>query len=305
MTSTERLTYTPAEGLNIILKKAKTKGTYNWYQLIIWGFMAGFWLALAALSATRSAGLAYFGSDWSPCVANLIYGAIFPSGLMIIIFTGSELYTGNTATMWAFVLEDPLKLRQWLELLKIWSCSFFMNMIGGVFVAVCIAWPSGTFASGSPQDYLFMLAEKKVNYTFWEIFFLAIGCNSIVCATIFTTWITDSMISKIFAVWFMIGTFCWAGYEHVVANFFTLPLGFVVGADITIGGILFNWFASWLGNTIAGAFFCATVWWVTLRKKDEQPKAVSYTPDTSNDSPLSSGSTGRGKAEADAEFDIV
>eukprot|EP01069_Polyplicarium_translucidae_P001430 Polyplicarium_translucidae@DN1659_c0_g1_i4.p3 len=59
-----------------------------------------------AVNVGHAAGNFYFPeSQWSSGVSTLVYGAIFPGGLMAISFTGCELYTGNTAAMWMNVLD--------------------------------------------------------------------------------------------------------------------------------------------------------------------------------------------------------
>lgn len=46
------------------------------------------------------------------------------------------------------------------------------------------------------------------------------------------------MAGKIFAIWFPIMMFVFAGFEHSVANMTYIPLGMFLGAEVSVGQLL-------------------------------------------------------------------
>ena len=62
------------------------------------------------------------------------------------------------------------------------------------------------------------------------------------------------MAGKIFAIWFPIMMFVFAGFEHSVANMTNIPLGMFLGAEVSVGQLLIgNLLPVTIGNLIGGA----------------------------------------------------
>jgi len=107
--------------------------------------------------------------------------------------------------------------------------------------------------------------KKAVSPTWAEIFLRGIGCNWLVCIAVWQGMTAKDVVSKIFAIWFPIWVFVACSFDHVIANMFSLPLGIMLGADLTTAEyIKKSLFASLFGN-IAGALFVAvpfTYFWL-------------------------------------------
>ena len=67
-------------------KKAKSPAT----KLLVLGVLAGFLIGMGA-AVTNTAGHALT----NPSVAKIVSGLLFPFGLIMVILTGAELFTGN------------------------------------------------------------------------------------------------------------------------------------------------------------------------------------------------------------------
>ena len=71
------------------------------------------------------------------------------------------------------------------------------------------------------------------------------------------TWMasgSNSLVSKLVAVYLPISSFIVIGLEHGIANMFIIPLAISLGADITVGTYLMNnLLPVTLGNMIGGA----------------------------------------------------
>ncbi|GAJ19861.1 unnamed protein product, partial [marine sediment metagenome] len=74
------------------VKLGKAKTVMGWGRLLVLGFLAGAYIAFGSqLAVTVAAG------TWQqfPGLQKLIFGAVFPVGLMLVVIAGSELFTGN------------------------------------------------------------------------------------------------------------------------------------------------------------------------------------------------------------------
>eukprot|EP00917_Polyrhabdina_sp_WS-2016_P006745 GHVP01015016.1.p1 GENE.GHVP01015016.1~~GHVP01015016.1.p1 ORF type:complete len:236 (+),score=25.68 GHVP01015016.1:1223-1930(+) len=201
----------------------KKKTAYTWDLLIILGFMAGFWLSVWCAIATRGSGLFYDANDVSTVGAtNLTYGMMFPGGLMAIMLTSSELFTGNVAAMSLYCIHE-WSLKALVDTLRVCISSLVMNGIGGVFGALLFSQTS-LFESSTPQaDWLLYLTNKKLKLHFGDSLILSVACNSVVCLTIFAGLQSDNFVGKLIVTWYLIAGFCWGGFEHLIANYFTIP----------------------------------------------------------------------------------
>ncbi len=75
------------------------------------------------------------------------------------------------------------------------------------------------------------------------------------------------MIGKIFAIWFPIMLFVFAGFEHSVANMTYIPLGMFLGADIGAGQFLIgNLLPVTIGNMIGGAVIVPCLYFYSYRQ---------------------------------------
>lgn len=80
----------PAEIASLVSKSGVTKSMLSLPKMILLGLMAGAFIAFGgAASDVAMHGVADVG------LARVVAGVIFPVGLMLVVFTGSELFTGN------------------------------------------------------------------------------------------------------------------------------------------------------------------------------------------------------------------
>lgn len=97
-------------------------------------------------------------------------------------------------------------------------------------------------------------AVTKTSKSLYKLFLLAIGANFMVCLSVFLSYNSHDVTSKTIMMWFPILTFVALGFEHSVANMFTIFAGVMYGAPIPWYNILFyNFPLVILGNFIGGA----------------------------------------------------
>src|SRR5512136_299763 len=275
-----------------IVAKAGDAGKYKVglpvWNMLLRGFMAGAYIAMGGALATvcstgiqaTDAALRY--GTASAGFSQLILGATFPVGLIIIVLTGAELFTGDAmlAPMAAFIHKVS-----WAQVLTLWVFVYIGNLIGSIFWAYLMA--NGPFvtwdAAGTATITAFgtralAIAAAKVSYVgmmgMWSAFLKGIGCNYLVNLAILLGICSDDMVGKFFGIWFPIMAFVSSGLEHSVANMYFIPAG-IFTSMLTGTATTATWVNMWtaniiivtLGNIVGGLFFVGILYWVAFRKE--------------------------------------
>ncbi|MDO5847148.1 MAG: formate/nitrite transporter family protein [Methanocorpusculum sp.] len=225
------VTFSPAQVCNKIAAAGKGKCGLSSGNMLIRAFLAGAYIAIgAALATVGSTGVA---DVLGPGVAQIVLGALFPIGLVLVVLTGAELFTGDA--MFA-----PMAIAQgktsFGRLIKLWVLVYIGNLIGSLFMAFLVSvgpfvtWSAAGAATATAFGVRAMaIAAAKISYTgvmgIISCFFKGIVCNWLVCLALFLALAADEVISKIVAIWLPIMTFVAAGFEHCVANMYFIPAG--------------------------------------------------------------------------------
>jgi len=279
-----------------IVAKAGDAGKYKVglpaWNMLLRGFMAGAYIAMGGALATvcstgimaTDAALRY--GTASAGFSQLITGAVFPVGLIIIVLTGAELFTGDAmlAPMAAFIHKVT-----WAQVLNLWVWVYIGNLIGSIVYAYIMAYGplSSWDATGAVTVTAFGtraigIAVAKTSYVSmagqWSCFLKAIGCNWLVNLAVLLGICADDLIGKFFGIWFPIMCFVSTGFEHSVANMYFIPAGIMTQGFITdptkINAGL-TWVTFWtnnlinvtIGNIVGGMFFVGVLYWVAFRKE--------------------------------------
>lgn len=212
-------------------------------------------------------------------------GAIFGTGLMLVIVAGGELFTGNTL-IFMCVLERKIRL---YHMLGNWIITWTGNLIGAFLIAWMIA---DTPLLSSSDNILAAVTIKaaagKVALTFSSAFILGILCNWLVCLAVWMSYSAQDITGKLLSCFFPIWLFICSGFEHSVANMCYIPMGILAKAnnawsqaamDLGVSRAqmdALNWMNMFsanllpvtLGNIVGGSFFVGTIYYFAyLRKK--------------------------------------
>jgi len=279
-----------------IVAKAGDAGKYKTglpaWNMVLRGFMAGAYIAMGgALATVCSTGIQAadatlrYGTA-SAGFAQLILGATFPVGLIIIVLTGAELFTGDAmlAPMAAFIHKVS-----WASVINLWIWVYIGNLIGSLWFAYLMAYGpfSSWDATGAATVTAFgtraiAIAVAKTSYVgtagMWSAFLKAIGCNWLVNLAILLGICADDLIGKFFGIWFPIMAFVSTGFEHSVANMYFIPAGILTQGfitDPTKVTTTLNWTTMWtsnliivtIGNIVGALFFVGVLYWVAFRKE--------------------------------------
>ncbi len=274
----------PAEIAQYTIETGVKKTRQSLLNMFILAILAGAFIAFAA-EGSNMAAYNLFAKPETYGLGKVLAGAIFGTGLMLVLIAGGELFTGNTMII-AAVMEKKVTIS---SMLINWVVVYAGNFAGAVFIAYMMNM-SGLFSSsgGLLGGITIKIASYKVGLSFMEAFYLGIMCNWLVCLAVWMSYGAKDMAGKLLAVFFPIWLFITSGFEHSVANMYYIPAGIMAkGTKIFAdsAGALgitaeklqhLNWgtFAVnnlvpvTLGNIVGGGIFVAAVYWfIYIRKK--------------------------------------
>jgi len=215
------------------------------------------------------------GAHVDPAWAHLIMGAVFSSALTIVVFAGSELFTGTAMYMPLAVLTRRAGV---VDMILVWVAAWVGNLIGAVVLAGLFHLAGGGVLLGDGSQEFFAVVSAKMSASSLALFARGILCNWLVCLAIWMAGRTDNAAAKIMLIFWPITIFVAAGYEHSVANMFTFSMALLGDhpANITLAGAVHNLIWVTLGNLIGGAIFMALGYWAQFQSSGH----VSFVPAT-------------------------
>jgi formate/nitrite transporter len=224
------------------IKKANTKV----WQLALLGILAGLYIGFG--------GHAYLVAIQQG-MGKIVGGAVFSTGLILVVIGGAELFTGNII----MIVSTVISFKMILKILKNWIVVYSGNFIGSIVFAVLI-WYSGLLGSAEAINSLgetaIKIAEAKMSISFGQAFIRGIFCNILVILAIILATIPKDVISKIFCCIMPIMVFVASGFEHCIANMFLIPVGLLAkglnGIELFI--MFDNIIPVTLGNMVGGIF---------------------------------------------------
>ena len=183
--------------------------------------MAGFFIVVAMIFS-NVVGNTFQSTD--PAWGKLLGGIVFAIAVLLIVFIGAELFTGNNLVM-AFGAYD--KKVSWAQVGKVWLVSYIGNFVGCLILSVIfvLAGASGT------ADYYAGFIGNKLSIPAGEMFFRAILCNFFVCLAVACGMKCKNEVAKFFMIILCITGFVVAGFEHCVANMFYIPAGILASLN--------------------------------------------------------------------------
>ncbi|GAA0181660.1 formate/nitrite transporter family protein [Clostridium sediminicola] len=233
-------------------------------ELIIGGILAGAFVGLAAItSVTVCQDMAnYFGVGFT----KLIFGIVFSLGLIMIVLSGSDLFTGSNL----YIVSTYKNKNNYSKLLKNWGIVYFANMVGCI-VLIFIIFRTGIFNDKSISDYMINITKSKLNLTASQAFFRGILCNFLVCLAVRVGASSDEVSGKIMGYIYVIGAFVINSFEHSIANMFFIPSGIILGNQQGINlswqtFIFKNLIPVTIGNIVGGALFVGVVYYIMHNK---------------------------------------
>lgn len=238
-------------------------------KLLVLAILAGFLIGMGGAAANTAA---HAISNVS--AAKIICGLLFPFGLVMVILTGAELFTGN-CLITISVLSKQAAV--W-EMLRNWAIVYIGNFIGSVSLAAACAYGGQmNLSAGGLGSYVIRVAAAKCSLPFTHALTLGILCNILVCIAVMCALCAKDVAGRAIGAFVPITFFVISGFEHSVANMYYIPAGLfalsvpkyaalAASAGVQTGALtwgnffLRNLLPVTVGNIIGGCGFAALIW---------------------------------------------
>lgn len=277
-----KLYFSPQEIAENYVEIGVKKANLASSQLFVLAILAGAFIAFAsegsnvAIHTLESVGL-----------GKALAGALFSTGLMLVLVAGGELFTGN-----CLILISCFQGKvSWRALFRNWCIVYLGNFVGSILLAWLIL-QSGqlNFSSGLLGAFTIKTAAYKTGITFTNAFVMGILCNWLVCLAAWMSYGAKDIAGKLLAIFFPIWLFITSGFEHSVANMYYIPAGIMaksnpewVNSAILLGSVpnkieALNWgsfflnnlFPVTLGNIVGGCLFVGCAYWFSYLHDDKK-----------------------------------
>lgn len=271
----------PRETAEKVAKTDMQKVNMNTFSTFLLAILAGAFIALGGIYFTFASSQITVTSTFT----QILGGLSFSMGLMFVVITGAQLFTGNNLG----IMNLASRKLGVARLLKNWAIVYIGNFTGSVATAGVLymskAWTNNGYQFGIRA---LAIANHKVNLGFVEAFFLGILCNCLVCLAIWLAASGKKVSDKILAIMFPVAAFVAMGFEHSVANMYFLSFGLMIKnnplllstmqtAGITVDtshldylGIFSNLVPVTLGNIVGGSVFVGLMYWLAYLRNNKQ-----------------------------------
>ncbi len=258
--------YTPKEIVQQVNQIATGKKQTPPNKTFVLAILAGAYIAVGGLLAIAIGGGVPGIAAENPGLQKLLFGGVFPLGLMLCAIAGADLFTGNTAYFVPSFLSGKTRIS---EVLKNWSIVYLGNFAGAVLVAFLFAYSTGLFEKSPWLESTVAIGELKTSGSFTALFLKGIACNWLVALAMWLSFSAKDISGKILGIWFPIMAFVAMGFEHSVANMFFIPTAIFYGAEVSWYSFLIdNLIPVTLGNIIGGALFVGATYWYAYEKEN-------------------------------------
>jgi formate/nitrite transporter len=247
-------TKAPKDALKAVYAAGVYKANLPLDILLVQTFMAGFYIAMA-------------GQFFLSVGGDFLGAAMFPVGLVAVVLTSGELFTGDALVFVTAWLGQKVTSQQ---LARNWTVAWLGNFVGALTWAALLSYASDALHDKGQVELAIHIAQKKALQPWFHIFLKGIGANAMVCLGIWMATCSEEVAGKILAIWFPTTGFVIMGFEHSIANQYFLPLGMMLmaqhpeieGPRITVQHLLFKaLLPATLGNLVGGGIFIGAIYW--------------------------------------------
>ena len=236
----------------------------------------GFWVTSMMAGAYVGMGILLIfsvGQNADPSSRNLVMGVSFGIALTLVVFAGSELFTGHTMYMSIGRLTGKIST---LEMFRAWGVTWAGNLAGSALLgALFVVGGGGVVLQDGGQDLIHVVATKKMSAPGIELFIRAILCNWLVCLAIWGAARTKNDMAKCMIIFWCLFAFIATGFEHSIANMtlFSVALFSEHPETVSLAGAARNLVWVTLGNTFSGAIFMGFGYWLAAGRPKTKEQA--------------------------------
>lgn len=245
--------YAPREVAARVETVGVAKARMATLPLLMLSLLAGAFIGLGALFFVIVKSDASLGF----ATGQVLGGAVFSLGLLLVVVAGAELFTGNNLLAMAWAdgkITSGEVLRNWVLVFASGHTDMNNGAIGRTVVKIALA---------------------KQDLPAWQAFFRGVLCNVLVCMAVWMAMAGRSVVDKAVAIIFPISAFVAAGFEHSIANMYLMPLAMLIQqsgglspgeAAVTWGGMAGNLAAVIAGNLLGGSVLVGLTYHLIYRR---------------------------------------
>ena len=195
--------------------------------------MAGFYIVVATILSNVSAAVLL---PTYPQFGKLLGAFLFSIAIVLVVFMGGELFTGNNFVMAIGTYNKTVSVR---DLIKVWVVSYIGNFAGAFIL-------SGLF--------VYSKASHAIMVDYYNSFLVrGILCNFLVCMAVLVGTKLKTESGKLIIMFCIIMAFVVAGFEHCIANMSTFSIGYMLLGDIGTASVIKSMIMVTIGNMLGGA----------------------------------------------------
>jgi len=253
---------TAPEVYKMLVAAGEAKISSSWFKLAVMGMLAGFYVSFGFSFCAASIGI----------TGSTLAGALsFPTGLLLIVLCGAELYTGNTCYMFTANLE----LRaNWWHHLKIIFSAYWWNLVGSLII-VGLELGGNVWGTEEKRNWVHNIAHAKMKLNWGQVVCKAIIANWLVNLAVYQAFCARDVMGKAIGVWTPITAFVAIGLEHCIANMFIIPMSIylepttkwpvsITWRDFVANNLIPATIGNWIGGAIMVGAFYACVYGETI-----------------------------------------
>jgi nitrite transporter NirC len=276
-----------SDAVHALADQAATKLTEQRRSLashLVRSALAGMYVGAAIVLIFTVGGLL---SKAAPGTERVAMGICFGGALTMVVFAGSELFTGSNLVLTLGVLTRRASLG---DLVSNWAWTWVGNLAGSALVAGLVV-ASGLFDDDPIRSFVVGLTAKKMNLPPEQLFIRAVLANWLVCLGVWMAARVKSEPARILLIWWCMFTFITSGFEHSVANMCGLLMGLLLphGETVTWAGYGYNLALATAGNVVGGAVFVAVLYWVGSPAARAKVRAIVEPSTNGHASPAEAG----------------
>ena len=204
-------------------------------------------------------------------LAQLLGGVVFSLGLVLVLLSGAELFTGNNIIIMARA-SGKISTRQ---LLRNWGIVYVGNVVASIGIAYVVHL-SGHLdnGGGAVRARTIAVAAAKTSNSVGQAVTLGVLANVLVCLAVWLCLAAHSVTDKVVAIVGPVSLFVAAGFEHSIANTYLIPVALFAGGESdTLTWSRFvthNLAPVTIGNMIGGAVLVGLTYWVIYLRVDSR-----------------------------------
>ncbi len=201
------------------------------------------------------------GAPADPAYRKLIMGVSFGIALTLVVFAGSELFTGHNM----YMMLGWLKRRcDGFDVALVWIVCWLGNLAGAAALAFIFVAGGGGGLLDDGGSLVYRVAESKMTAPVGELIARAILCNWLVCLALWMSARMEGDAAKCIAIFWCLFAFIASGFEHSVANMtlFSVALLGDPPANVNFIGMGYNLLWVTIGNIVGGGLFVGAGYWI-------------------------------------------